>query len=214
MRQPAPPAPESSSGLQLLPQYGDLAIIDLAQGVTTGGSFYLVALVIVQTLTPPSMVFLMIGALLWSGYGAWRLEWRDAALSLGVALGVSANLFAPVLLFLLFLAAWLRSDRPTTLPWIAMGIALLGVGSGMAQPALQAALPPAQQSILAGWYLTPLAFGALGCAVLSQFIVAIARQENIERSLQLLGPSWLSVLAVVLASVAMLQAGLHLPHPG
>ena len=195
------------------PASQDLLLIDFTQGVTTGSCFYLAALVALVSLTPPSVVVMVALALSWFFWGCYRMAWREAALALGITVGLSANLFAPVLLFLLYLVAWLRERRALTTPWVAIGLALFTVGAGIAQPTVEGQLGGPQRAVLYLYYLAPLAIGALGCAVTSQVAVAVARLRSIEVSLEYLGPQWLSLTAVLLSLLGVLLMALHLPRP-
>lgn len=206
-----PPTPDTETPISARSLLGsgsaiDLFHIDLAQGIAIGGCFYLVALRIVESMTPSSMVLLMAMSALWCLISAWKLMWREAALAFGLTLGVSANLFTPVLLFLLFLIAWGRAERATSLPWIALGLGAFAVIAGMVQPSMLGELKQPQIETLYYYYLIPVTFGAMSCASMSHFAVALARQHAIETSLRLLGAQWLSVGALLLAVVAMGQA--------
>jgi|GEM_PF-5609588 len=183
----------------------DLFHIDLAQGIAIGGCFYLVALRIVESMTPSSMVLMMTMSGLWCLISAWKLMWREAALAFGLTIGVSANLFTPVLLFLLFLVAWGRAERATSLPWIALGLGAFAVVAGMVEPTMLGELHQPKIETLYNYYLVPVTFGAMSCASMSHFAVALARSRAIDASLQLLSAQWLSVGALLLTVVAMGQ---------
>jgi hypothetical protein len=143
---------------------------------------------------------------IWCLISAWKLMWREAALAFGLTIGVSANLFTPVLLFLLFLVAWGRAERATTLPWIALGLGAFAVTAGMVEPSALGELGQPKIEALYYYYLLPITFGAMSCASLSHFAVALARQRAIDVSLRLLSAQWLTVGALLLAVTAMGQA--------
>lgn len=208
---PVGPSPENDrslapGSLSVSPDTADLFLIDLGQGVAAGGCFYLLALALMGTTTPPSMLIVMGGALLFCAYSAWRMQWREAAMAFGLIVGVSANLFAPILLFLLFMAGWGRTDRAVVLPWIALGLAAFAFAAGIVEPSMLRDLKQPNIETLYYYYLIPVIFGALSCATLAQFTVAMARSHTLEVSVRLLGAQWLSVCAVLLAMLSIGQA--------
>lgn len=211
--QPDPSAPIDCDLRITEPTAQDLLLVDLTQGVTTGACLYLASLVAMQTMTPPTMIVMVGLGVAWFFYGTYRLAWREAALALGIAVGLAANLFAPILLFLLFSIGWMRGRRALTTPWAALGLGLCTIGVAIAGDVVMSHMKSPTPHLLYVIYLMPLASGALGCATLSHHAVAIVRATDLRTSLHFLGCQWLSVSAVVLASIGMLQAAVLLMPP-
>ena len=156
----------------------EVFLIDFAQGLTIGSLFYFLALLIFKTLTPDAVLpMLALTMVLFFGQ-IFRMQWREAALTFGAAVGVASNLLTPILLFLVYLLGWIRPTRSHTTPWAALGLSLYLVAAVLSEPVVIAELATPVAAQAYDYYLLPLAISTTGCAVLSQ--TALLRHHRTE----------------------------------